>query len=119
MIKGGNVTVFVTDVSKAVQFYTKVLGLKLLKRHTKHWATLSAGSGLIVGLHEKSPNHPQPGTKGAVILGLQVPGSLRTELERLESLKVHVERSGVDDIGKFAYIHDPDGNPLYVFSTQR
>ena len=119
MIKGGNVTIFVEDLGKAVNFYTKVLGLKLIKRHSKHWATLGAGGGLIIGLHEKSSNHPQPGTKGAVLIGLQVVGSLRTEVERLENLKVHVERTGVDEIGKFAYIHDPDGNPLYLFSTRR
>ena len=119
MIKGGNITIFVSDVPKAVHFYVSLIGLKLIKRHSKHWATVSAGGGLTIGLHEQSPNHPAPGTNGAVLFGLHVPGSLAAEVQRLTEHGVNVERTGVDDVGKFAYLHDADGNAFYLWSTQR
>jgi len=119
MIKGGVVTIFVSDVPKSLHFYVRLLGLRLVKRHSKHWATVSAGGGLIIGLHEKSPNHPAPGTNGAITFGLRVPGSLGMEVQRLREEGVHIERTGIDDVGKFAYLHDPDGNAFYLWSTQR
>ena len=119
MINGGHVTIFVSDISKAVRFYVSEMGLKLIKRHSKHWATVSAGAGFTIGLHEQSANHPQPGTLGAVLFGLRVPGSLSAEIERLQQRGVTFERSGVDSVGKFAYLRDPDGNAFYLWSTQR
>ncbi|MFZ1991804.1 MAG: VOC family protein [Alphaproteobacteria bacterium] len=119
MISGGNITIFVSDVGVATKFYVSVLGLRLVKRHSKHWATVSAGGGFSIGLHEKSPNHPEPGTPGAILFGLRVPGSLSSEVERIEQRGAKVERSGVDVVGKFAYLRDPDGNPFYLWSTQR
>lgn len=119
MIRGGNVTIFVSDISRALHFYVAELGLRLVKRHSKHWASISAGAGFTLGIHEKSPNHPEPGTPGAMLFGLRVPGSLSAEIERLQQRGVAFERSGVDDVGKFAYLRDPDGNPFYLWSTQR
>ena len=119
MIRGGNVTIFVSDISRALRFYVSELGLKLVKRHSTHWATVSAGAGFSIGLHEKSANHPEPGTLGAMLFGLRVPGSLSAEIERLQQRGVTFERSGVDDVGKFAYLRDPDGNAFYLWSTQR
>jgi len=119
MFRGGNVTIFVSDMGKSLRFYVSELGLKLVKRHAKHWATLSAGAGFTIGLHEKSANHPEPGTLGATLFGLRVPGSLGTEIERLQQRGVTFERSGVDQVGKFAYLRDPDGNVFYLWSTER
>ena len=49
MISGGNATVFVSDMDRAVRFYTEVLGLKLTNRFGNHWATVEAGKGLTIG----------------------------------------------------------------------
>jgi catechol 2,3-dioxygenase-like lactoylglutathione lyase family enzyme len=43
MITGGNATVFVSNMDRAVQFYTEVLGLKLTNRFGDNWATVEAG----------------------------------------------------------------------------
>jgi predicted enzyme related to lactoylglutathione lyase len=119
MIRGGNVTIFVSDIGRSLHFYVSEMDLKLIKRHSKHWATVSVGGGLTLGLHEKSANHPAPGTLGAVLFGLHVVGSLSAEIERLQQRGVTFERSGVDDLGKFAYLRDPDGNAFYLWGTQR
>src|SRR5215469_833122 len=54
MISGGNVTVFVTNMDRAVRFYTETLGLKLAYRFGDHWASVEAGRGLTIGLHPSS-----------------------------------------------------------------
>jgi catechol 2,3-dioxygenase-like lactoylglutathione lyase family enzyme len=41
MIAGGNVTVFVSDMDRAVAFYFNQLGLKLSQRFENHWAARS------------------------------------------------------------------------------
>lgn len=38
MLKGGNATIYVTDMDRAVTFYTETLGLRLTFRAGDHWA---------------------------------------------------------------------------------
>ena len=72
MINGGNATVYVSNMDTAIRFYTDVLGLKLTNRFGNHWATVQAGTTLVIGLHPWSAKYPRPGTKGAVQIGLVV-----------------------------------------------
>lgn len=72
MISGGNATLFISNMDQSVQFYTQVLGLKLTNRFGDHWATVDAGKGLTIGLHPASPKFPAPGTKGAMMLSLEI-----------------------------------------------
>jgi catechol 2,3-dioxygenase-like lactoylglutathione lyase family enzyme len=72
MISGGNVTVLVSNMDAAVNFYTNVLAMKLTNRFDNHWATVDAGKGLVIGLHSASPKFPAPGTKGGMMIGLEI-----------------------------------------------
>jgi catechol 2,3-dioxygenase-like lactoylglutathione lyase family enzyme len=72
MISGGNATIYVSNMDAAVRFYTEVLGLKLTNRFGNHWATVQAGTTLLIGLHPSSAKHPRPGTKGSVQIGSQL-----------------------------------------------
>ena len=65
MIKGGNATIFVSDMDRAVRFYTESLGLKLQYRAGDHWAQVEAGDGLCIGLHPAGPDSPRPGSGAA------------------------------------------------------
>jgi catechol 2,3-dioxygenase-like lactoylglutathione lyase family enzyme len=78
MISGGNATVFVSNMDKAVRFCTEVLGLRLAERYGDHWAAVDAGRGFTIGLRPASPKYPVPGTKGGIMLGLEVSSSLET-----------------------------------------
>ena len=60
MVTGGNATIIVSNMDRAVQFYTEVLGLKLTNRFGDHWATVDAGKGLTIGLHPPSNKYPHP-----------------------------------------------------------
>ena len=53
MITGGNATVYVSDMDRAVDFYVNLLGLKLGQRFGNHWAQIEVGQSLVIGLHPK------------------------------------------------------------------
>jgi len=66
MFSSGNVTVYVSNMDRAVRFYTEVLGLKLAYRFGDHWASVEVGRGLTIGLHPASAENPA-GRKGSII----------------------------------------------------
>jgi predicted enzyme related to lactoylglutathione lyase len=118
MITGGNATVFISSMDSAVRFYTDVLGLKLAERYDDAWATIDAGKGLTIGLHPSSPQYAAPGTKGAVMIGLQIDEPIATVVDRLKERGVVFTGSIVEtDAGKFAHFEDPDGNELYLWGS--
>jgi len=118
MISGGNATVFVSNMDAAVRFYSEVLGLTLSQRYGDDWATVDAGKGLTIGLHPASPKYPAPGTKGGVMLGLEIDEPIETAVARLRERGVAVKDSIVSgDGGKFAHFEDPDGNEMYLWET--
>lgn len=118
MISGGNATIFVSNMDAAVKFYTEVLGLKLTNRFGDAWATIDAGKGLTIGLHPASPRYPAPGTKGAMVLGLEIDEPIEAVVARLGEKGVSIKGSIVDDdAGRFANLEDPDGNEMYLWQT--
>ncbi|HTX39588.1 MAG TPA: VOC family protein [Bryobacteraceae bacterium] len=120
MISGGNATVFVSNMDRAVRFYTEVLGLKLTNRFGDHWATVEAGKGLTIGLHPASPKYPAPGTKGGMMLGMEIDDSIERVVARLSEKGVAFKGSIVrDESGNFAHLEDPDGNEIYLWEVNR
>ena len=120
MITGGNATVFVSNMDAAVEFYTQILGLKLTNRFGDNWATVDAGKGLTIGLHPASQKHPAPGTKGAIMLGMEVDEPIERVVARLSARGVKINGSITsDDPGKFANLEDPDGNEIYLWEVNR
>jgi predicted enzyme related to lactoylglutathione lyase len=120
MITGGNATVFVSNMDAAVRFYTDVLGLKLTNRFGDNWATVEAGKGLTIGLHPASPKYPAPGTKGAMMLGLDIDRPIESVLARLNEKGVRILGSiQQDKAGNFLHLEDPDGNELYLWEANR
>jgi catechol 2,3-dioxygenase-like lactoylglutathione lyase family enzyme len=116
MIAGGNATVFVSNMDEAVQFYTVVLGLRLANRYGDDWATIDAGKGFSIGLHPASPKNPSPGTKGGMMIGLEIDEPIGAAVARMKENGLHftgeiVAGSG----GNFAHLEDPDGNPIYLW----
>lgn len=118
MISGGNATIFVSNMDAAIDFYTSKLGLKLTNRFGDAWATIEAGKGLTIGLHPASPKYPAPGTKGAIVLGLEIDEPIEAVLARLSQQGVSIKGSITEgDAGKFASLEDPDGNQMYLWQT--
>jgi predicted enzyme related to lactoylglutathione lyase len=118
MISGGNATVFVSSMDAAVKFYTDVLGLRLVERFDDAWATIDAGKGLTIGLHPASPKYPPPGTKGSIVLGLEIDEPIETTWVRLSARGVRFNGEIIEtDAGRFVHLEDPDGNEMYLWQT--
>lgn len=117
MITGGNATLYVYDLDRAVEFYTETLGLKLQSRFENEWASVFAPGGFMIGLHSVRDDRPEPGTDGSITIGLWVD-------EKLEDVQAHYEARGVNfrghivnEVVRLAYFTDPDGNLLYFGET--
>ena len=118
MITGGNATVFVSNMDNAVRFYTETLGLRLTNRFGDHWATVDAGKGLTIGLHPASAKYPAPGTKGGMMLGLEIDIPIEKAIAELTERGVKVSGIVGDSAGNFTHFEDPDGNPIYLWELR-
>jgi len=120
MISGGNATVFVSNMDAAVRFYTEVLGLKLTNRFGNDWATVEAGKGLTIGLHPASSKYPAPGTRGGMMLGLEIDQPIEAVVARLNQKGVRILGSIQKEMaGNFVHLQDPDGNEMYLWEVNR
>jgi catechol 2,3-dioxygenase-like lactoylglutathione lyase family enzyme len=99
--------------SRAVRFYTEVLGLKLQYRFGDHWASLELGRGLSIGLHPGREGAPASG-KGTMSIGLELEGSINDAVRALEARGVTFHGIDRGKSGAFAHFVDPDGNSLYL-----
>lgn len=117
MIHGGVATLYVSDMDRAVSFYTETLGLSLVQRWGDKWASIDAGDGLTLGLHPMSEHAPKPGTSGSISVGLNVTQPIDEVVATLESRGVRfrgpVQQDAEGGI-RLAFLGDPDGNDLYL-----
>ncbi len=121
MLRTGIATVYITDMNRAVQFYTETLGLSLKRRIANEWAEVDARGGFAIGLH---PHHgdkhtPPPGTRGSISIGFEVDEPLDGVVARLKSRGVSFHGPILnDDPVRLAFFGDPDGNALYLCETK-
>lgn len=116
MYRSGNITVFVADMDRSIDFYTNVLGLALRVRHGNHWAEVNTPQDLVIGLHPTAPDKPAPGTPGPMHIGLYLAGTLDDAMKTLTERGVSFDKVLTEEgVGRFAYLKDPDGNPIYLW----
>jgi|GEM_PF-229437 len=115
-ISGGNVSIYVSNMDRAVAFYVESLGLALRTRINDEWAELDAGNGLIIGLHPAQPPRTLPaGTRGAINIELRVTKPLEEVVARLEAVGVHFNGPIVSYPNvRLASLSDPDQNELLL-----
>lgn len=121
-IQGGIATIFVSDISRAVAFYTDTLGFTIEYRAGDHFAMINAGSGFFVGLHPPSEQAAPPGTHGSIEIGFGLTRPIEEAVAELESRGVTfkaVDGKTIVDDGpvKLAFFTDPDGSALYLCET--
>jgi catechol 2,3-dioxygenase-like lactoylglutathione lyase family enzyme len=115
VIEGGTPTVYVSDMDRAVAFYTETLGLKLAGRYGDEYASVDAGRGFFVGLHPSGPRSPKPGTPGSIQLSFGVHGKIEDVVAELTQRGIEFPDGIInDDPVKLAFFTDPDGNELYL-----
>lgn len=119
MVKSGNATIYVTDLDRAVKFYTELLGLQL-QYQTPGWAQVSDGKSITLGLHPTHPGGPEPGKHGSISIGFELDEPLDQAYEALKGNGVKFA-GPVNDTGfiRLAQFTDPDGNELYLSETKQ
>ena len=115
MIKGGNATIFVSDLDRAVTFYRDVLGLKLKFQAGQEFAQFDAGGGSQIALHPAGPHSPKPGSHGAIQVGFGLDEPIDHVVKTLQGRGVPFRGPIMDDPPvRLAFFGDPDGNDLYL-----
>jgi catechol 2,3-dioxygenase-like lactoylglutathione lyase family enzyme len=103
-------TVIVSDMQRSIDFYTKLLGLRLKTRYGNEFAVVEA-PGVTIGLHPMKEGGVAPGT---LSIGLSV--------DNVEASRTQLEARGIgfngdivaDSPMRFAFFRDPDGVEVYL-----
>ena len=74
---------------------------------------------MTIGLHPASPKHPAPGTKGGMMLALEIGISIEQAITRLTDRGVKVGGTIRSPEGNFIDFEDPDGNPIYLWEVSQ
>lgn len=103
--------VSVSDIDQAVQYYTDVIGLKLLNKSEHYpWAELGSpdGEGAVLGLAGQDPSLPV-GSNAVVTISVD---DLEKEIEEFnkKGVKLHGEIFEVPGHVKMQMFEDLDGN---------
>jgi glyoxylase I family protein len=113
----------VSDVARAIAFYTGQLGFKLEHQHLPAFATVSLGElDLLLSGPEASGSRPmpngerqQPGGWNRVVLHVE---NLPACIERLRNAGVHFRNEmEVGPAGRQIQLEDPDGNAIELFES--
>lgn len=118
LLSGGHAIVYVSDMDAAIRFYADTLGLALTYRFEDKFATIEAGRNLLLALHPKTPNTPDPGTKGSVTLGLVVDEPIDTVVARLARRGVRVTGRLEPEPDRSVDIEDLDGNVITLWEAR-
>jgi catechol 2,3-dioxygenase-like lactoylglutathione lyase family enzyme len=118
MTNGGAARIYVSDLQRAVKFYTETLGLRLRAGYQDQWASIDAGNGFVLALHSVSnTGSPFACRSGSICVGFEVIKPLEGVIARLESRGVQFRGPIQEDAGggvRLAFFGDPDGNDLYL-----
>ena len=115
----------VTDVSRAVAFYTQHLGFTLAHQHLPAFATVSLGElDLLLSGPQASGSRPmpdgrpqEPGGWNRIVLRT---AGLQAEIDRLKAAGVEFRNAmETGPAGKQIQVADPDGNPIELFEPAR
>jgi len=98
----------VSNMDKAVQFYTKTLGLALVEHYGEHYAEVKAPD-LFIGLHP-SPADTVMGNNLSIGFGVTEFDAVFEELSA-SGINLKEEKDGWI---RLAHFTDPDGNHLFL-----
>jgi catechol 2,3-dioxygenase len=117
----GHVHLKVSDLDRAIRFYSGVLGFELTQRMGSQAAFLSAGGyhhhvGLNTWDSAGGPP-PAPGTTGLYHVAFRYPdrAALATAYRRLIEHSVPLDGASDHGVSEALYLRDPDGNGLELY----
>jgi catechol 2,3-dioxygenase len=117
----GHIHLKVSDLERAVRFYTEVLGFELTQRYGAQAAFLSAGGyHHHVGLNtweSQGGRAPAPGTTGLYHVAFLYPdrAALARAYRRLIEHSIALEGASDHGVSEALYLRDPDGNGIELY----
>lgn len=119
----GFVRIFVSDLKKSLDFYSKTLGMKIDYTDEKNWVQFKSGAEVSLAIEKCDPNHVEVGSK---LVGRFVGVSLMVDSlsEIYEELKQKgVKFTGIPEKqhwgGTLVHFEDPDGNVLTLMEEAK
>ena len=120
-VRIGHVHLKVSDLERAIAFYSGVLGFEVTQRMGGAAAFLSAGGyhhhiGLNTWQSEGGPA-PAPGTTGLFHAAILYPtrAALATALRRLQAAGIDLDGAADHGVSEALYLRDPDDNGLELY----
>jgi catechol 2,3-dioxygenase len=117
----GHVHLRVSDLERAVAFYTNALGFEVVQRMGTSAAFLSAGGyHHHIGLNTWESEHGSaapPGTTGLYHFAIRYPDrpALGEAFRRLRDADVALEGASDHGVSEALYLRDPDGNGIELY----
>ena len=117
----GHIHLKVSDLDRAIQFYTEVLGFELTTRMGRQAAFLSAGGyHHHVGLNtweSRGGNPPPPHATGLFHFAILLPSrvALAQTLQRLLDHNWPIDGAADHGVSEAIYLHDPDQNGIELY----
>lgn len=110
-LQAAQVYYYVSNMDRAVKFYTEILGLPLKIRFDNYWAEVNAGP-ITIGLHPTDDGKkPQQGGGGTISFHVN---DIESFVEDLKKKGAKVGKIHAPERGKFTMISDPDGNQIHI-----
>jgi catechol 2,3-dioxygenase-like lactoylglutathione lyase family enzyme len=111
-MRAATVYYYVSDLDRALQFYTSVIGLKLKHRFGARWAEVEAGP-ITIGLHPSDGKPVAVGGGGTVSFTVEPEIDFEAFIEELRAKGAEVSPVRTPPRGRFVIVKDPDGNELH------
>jgi len=119
-----HIAIICSDYQRSLNFYTKVLGLRILGEHYRqerqsYKTDLALGDDYVVELFSfpsppPRPTHPE--AAGLRHLAFEV-SDLMAEVKHLDEMGIAHEEVRTDEFTqkRFVFMHDPDGLPIELY----
>ena len=120
-VRIGHVHLKVSDLNRALAFYSGILGFELTQRYGKDAAFISAGGyHHHIGLNtweSRGGKAPAPGTTGLYHVAILYPtrAELGDALRRLIAAGYPLDGASDHGVSEALYLSDPDGNGVELY----